>query len=431
MTRNPTIADLTATRRRVMTGMAAALLPPASVRAQEAITLRVAVHSAHAEMHRAIIEQFRAENPTINVDLDATQSNYSDLAQMLLRGAVTGSLPDVAFNGNNRLRIFISRKIAVPLDDLLETDRSASRQALPASIFAIGTFGDKRYGLGFTVSAPVVYYNIDLVRRAGANPQDLPTDWAGILDLARRINDPSAKTLGLFFAYDQLDWFWIALIESLGGRMMTADERRIAFNGPEGLRALELVRAFGEAGQAQMDMSTEQAAQLFAAGKMGIFANSSSDVGQYEKQAAGRFGIAVRRFPVPGPNGRLPAGGALSTMLARDPARRQAAWEYMKFASGPCGQTVVATHSGYMVANDLVARSPALLGSHFAKMPNMQAVIDELSLLDGWYEFPGSNGGKISDVIVQTMRDVVRLKRSPADALAAMSAEVTALLPLS
>ncbi|MCG7505341.1 ABC transporter substrate-binding protein [Mesorhizobium retamae] len=417
------------TRRQIILGAAASALPFGHVRAQSKIKLRVAAHAPYASLHQAVAKAFMENNPGVEIDLDTSQANYDDLAQMILRGAVSGSLPDVAFNGNNRLRIFADRGLAVPVDDLIAADKAAGVDVLPRSVLSIGTLNGKNYGLGFTVSVPVVYYNVDLIRAAGADPSKLPTTWEDILALAAKINDPAAGLLGFFFNYDQLDWFWIALIESQGGRMMSADERRIAFDGPDGLRALQLLKAFGAAGQGQVDMTRNQAMQAFTAGKIGIFVQSSSDVGLYEKQSNGQVTTVVGRFPLLSEKARLPAGGAMSIMFAKDPSTRQAAWDYMKFASGPIGQTIVATQSGYMVANSQVAEDPKRLAPFYAKSPNMKPVIEQLSLLDGWYAYPGANGAKISTVIRDRMRDVVQQRQSPSEALESMSKEVTALLP--
>jgi multiple sugar transport system substrate-binding protein len=211
--------------------------------------------------------------------------------------------------------------------------------------------------------------------------------------------------------------------------MMDADERRIAFDGPEGLQALELLQTFGAAGQSKADMTRDQAAQAFAAGKIGIFAQSSSDIGLYEKQSNGSLQVVVGRFPIRGDDAHLPAGGAMSILFAKDIPTRRAAWNYMKFASGPIGQTIVATNTGYMVANSAVAQDPAGLAPFYAKSANMNAVVDQLSLLNGWYAFPGANGAEIATVIVNHMRNVITQKEIPSEALTSMSRDVTALLP--
>lgn len=421
------------TRRAVLIGGGAAAAVLASrqvVSAQARLTLRVtAAPSTVASMYQAMGTAFSAKHPDIAVDIDTTQRDYDALVQATLRDGLTDRLADVSIQGNNKLRLYVDRGMAVPLDDYLAADAKSPDSTLSPSVASIGRFSGKVYGLGLSVSTPVVFFNLDLVRKAGGDPANLPTTWDGILELGRKINDPATSTLGAYFTYDQADWFWIALIESQGGHMMNADESQLGFKGAEGLKAMQLLQAFGQAGQAQIDMPRDQVRQLFAAGKLGMLVDSSSSLGNFQSQSKGRFDIAVGRFPLPNSQGRLPAGGALGVVFAKDPQRQQAAWEFLRFAAGAEGQMIIARNSSYMVANSRVATDPDQLGKFYAEQPQMKAVVDELPILDGWYAYPGQNGGKITSKLVDHMRAVITLKAEPEAELAAMCNDVEALLP--
>lgn len=415
---------------RVVTASAMTMMLSAGLAHAEGITLRVtAAPSTVADMYKVMAEAFQAKHPDISVVIDTAQRDYNALVDATLRDVLTGQLADVSIQGNNKLRLYVDRGMAVPLDDYLAVEAGSPSSTLSPSVASIGRVGDKVYGLGLLVSTPVVFFNLDLVRKAGGDPKNLPTTWEGILELARKIEDPAASTLGAYFTYDQADWFWIALIESQGGRVMNADETQVGFGGAEGLKALQLLKSFGEAGQAKVDMPRDQVRQLFAAGKLGILADSSSSIGNFEKQADGRFGVATQAFPLLSPDARLPAGGALGIVFAQDPERQKAAWEFLKFAASAEGQTIIARNSGYMVANSLVATNPDMLGTFFAERPNMKPVIAELPILDGWYAFPGQNGGEITKVLIDHMRSVITQQVEPEAALAEMTKDVQELLP--
>lgn len=45
------------------------------------------------------------------------------------------------------------------------------------------------------------------------------------------------------------DFFWDALLFSQNATMMNSDESKIAFDGPEGLKALEIIKRIGESGR--------------------------------------------------------------------------------------------------------------------------------------------------------------------------------------
>jgi multiple sugar transport system substrate-binding protein len=91
-----------------------------------------------------------------------------------------------------------------------------------------------------------------------------------------------------------------------------------------------------------------------------------------------------RAFPV----SRRPTSSTLK-MFARDPAKQRAAWEYVKFATGPVGATLMVKATGYFPANALPAKDPALLGDFYKQSPNHQTAIGQLPMLTAWYAFPG------------------------------------------
>jgi len=420
-------------RRRFLatTAGAALLLAQAPAMARARITLRVtAAPSVVADMYKLMAEAFEAAHPDIAIDLDTSQRDYDGLVDATLRDNLTGQLADLSFQGNNKLRLYVDRGMAVALDDLFAAEMASPQTTLSPSVASIGRAGGRIHGLGLSVSVPLLFVNVDLVRKAGGDPARLPADWDGIIELARSMNDEATGTLGGYYAYDQSGaWFWIALIESQGASMMNAEETEIGFGGPEGLKALQILKAFGAAGQSGLDMPRDQVRQLFAAGKLGIIADSSSSLGNYTKQSGGRFQIATLPFPRLSPTPHFPAGGAMGLIFAKDPERQRAAWEFLKFAAGIEGQTIITRNSGYMIANSLVASRPDMLGPFFAERPNMKPVVDTLPMLDGWYAFPGANGGKITKIITDQMRAVILQQAEPEAALAVMTREVEALLP--
>ncbi len=116
-------------------------------------------------------------------------------------------------------------------------------------------------------------------------------------------------------------------------------------------------------------------------------------------------------------------------MLAKDPARQKAAWEYIKFATGPVGATIMVKGTGYFPANAIPAKDPKMLGDFYAQNPNHRVAIGQLPSMTAWYAFPGENGLKITDVIKDHLQTVVNGSAKPADALKKMTSDTQALLP--
>jgi multiple sugar transport system substrate-binding protein len=116
-------------------------------------------------------------------------------------------------------------------------------------------------------------------------------------------------------------------------------------------------------------------------------------------------------------------------MLTRDPARQQAAWKYIKFATGPVGATMMVNHTGYMPATTVPAQREDMLARFYRENPNYLTTIRQQDVITGWYAFPGQNALRITDVINDHLQSVVAKRAEPDAALDRMVADVQGLLP--
>ncbi|WP_204319815.1 hypothetical protein, partial [Klebsiella pneumoniae] len=83
-----------------------------------------------------------------------------------------------------------------------------------------------------------------------------------------------------------------SLLYSYGGRMMSADERTIAFDGPEGLAAMRLVeRMVREGGMAGFTSAAAQ--QAFFAGKLAVMMRSTAALRGTISGVAGNFELVT------------------------------------------------------------------------------------------------------------------------------------------
>jgi multiple sugar transport system substrate-binding protein len=418
-------------RRRFLAGAASsAVVAAAAARAQPSLTLQASYSSgAFRDLMTQAAADFQHQPDGCPIVYRApVVASLEDHLQNTLRWAATNDLPDVSFQANNHIRLLAERELTVPLDRFIAAEPAWDELGYAASVREIGRVGEQVHGLPFQMSVPVNMFNLELVARGGGDPDNLPRDWDATIALARRIRAAESGALGGAVDFNATgNWTFQALIASQGGRMMSPDERAIAFNGPEGMLALELMRRIGETGP--VDMTQEQMFQAFAAGQIGILAATNNMIGQFEQQAAGRFHIGAVPWPLLSPAGRLPAGGRTAVMFTRDPARQAAAWRFIKFMTGPAVQARVATMLGAVPANLIALRRPELLGRFYEEHPAHRAGVERVGVLSAWYNFPGPNSIRISQVIREQLRRAVMQQGSPAQVMADMSREVEALLP--
>jgi hypothetical protein len=130
-----------------------------------------------------------------------------------------------------------------------------------------------------------------------------------------------------------------------------------------------------------------------------------------ERQIGGRFQFKTVAFPLAVAGGRLPAGGNVVMVFAKDAERQKAAWKYVKFTTGPVGQTTMVNSTRYMSGNEIAVKTPDLLGAFYTRSPNHLTSTQQLPLLTG-ASFPGDNSLKIIEVIKHHMESLVTGKRT-------------------
>ena len=385
------------------------------------------------ELFRGLMEEmaaaFMRANPNVRVSIRAPEPDYEALLQRNLRDAVTRQLPDVAFHGLNRQRTLVEREIPVDLKPFMAADARIAEQGYSESLLSLGQVGAAQTGIGFALSTPILYYNVELLRRAGGNPENLPTTWEQVAALARAIHGTAENLNGMFFDWTITgNWAWQALVFSHGGTMLSADERQVAMADEHGQRAMAALRLMIDEGR-MPDLRSTAAISDFFAGRLGISMQSTAQLGRYNREIGGRFPLVCGRFPIPGPNARLPAGGNVAMMFARDAAKQAAAWEFIKFATGPVGATMMVNATGYMPASTIPAQREEMLGRFYRENPNHMVTFRQQDVITGWYAFPGQNALRITDTINDHLQSVVGKRAEPAAVLTRMAADVQALLP--
>ncbi len=373
--------------------------------------------------------EFEKANPDVTVTYRPAYKEYEDAAQTALRQSITKQLPDVALQAINLQRLFVDRGIAVDIGPFIAKEKNWKGDGFSDSMMALGTFNGKPYGLAFAVSTPIIYFNEDLVAKAGGDPNNFPKTWDGIIELANKIKALGNDTVGLYHSWQITgNWLWQALIFSHGGTMMSADEKTLTMNGEAGQRSVELLGRLVREGN-MPDLAHEAARSTFFAGKMGIWTESTSLLRVADDSVGGRFKWRTATFPVPGPNAKLPTGGAAALMFASTPEKQAAAWRFMKFITGAEGATMMVKGTGYMPPNSLPADDPKMLKPFYATRPNHLTSLAQQPFMTAWYAFPGENNLKIISTIKDRLQTVVDKSAEPKAALAAMADDVQKLLP--
>jgi multiple sugar transport system substrate-binding protein len=417
-------------KRRLL--LASALFAPLATQAR-ADTTEIVVHYPMPGFFKSVMDQisteFMRQNPDIRITFASPSPTYEDGLQLMLRQAGTAQMPDVSFIGLNRLRVLAERNIGTDLTPFIAADKDFPSEGFSDRLLSLARFGGKQLGLAFATSNPIFYYNADLVRRAGGDPDHMPTSWDEVFKLSAKIQALGGGITGMSYRWQGDDWMFSALLFGQGGTMLSADEKKVAFDGPEGLGAVRLIDRMVKEGKMPA-FTSDAAQQAFTAGTVGLSFWTTGALRQTINGVGSKFELRTTAMPVIDPvRGHLPTGGNAAVMFTKDTAKQQAVFRFLKFAAGPYGASVVVPGTGYVPNNDLAAKDARYLLKFYDENPLFRAGLNQMNLMIPWYSFPGSNGVKVTQTIVDNLALLVEQKVSPEETLKTMAAEVQKLLP--
>lgn len=424
---------MTTTRRTILKGSAASaalLAAPLVARAQANIELTVQYPAPNLfqKMHEEMKARFEAKHPNVRLTFRAPYENYEDGLQKSLRDAITRSLPDVSYHGVNRQRTLLERDIPVDLTPFIRADAEWPSLGFTDQMLDLGRVGGRQTGIGTAMSTPILYVNVDMLARAGISPDSLTT-WDAVIRAGAAMDRPADNVRGFFFNWPITgNWSWQGLVFSHGGRMLTEDESRVAFGEQPGEASIQLLRRFVDEGR-MADLKTETAFADFFAGRLGIMMESTAQLARVTREIGGRFALRTVRYPIAVQGGRIPAGGKVAMMFTKDPAKQKAAFDYIKFVTGPEGATIMVNNTGYMPSTAIPGQREDMLAKFYRENPNWNTTLQQLPVMTGWYAFPGQNALKITDVINDHLQTIVNRSKEPLPTLRQMTADVQALLP--
>ena len=403
-------------------GLATSLVAPAL--AQTPVTLDVLYcYPSFARFHEPLAADFMKKYPHIKIQFRAPSASYDDGHQVMLRSAVTNQLPDIYYAGYHLLgemaRTLERRNQIVDLVPFIKSEPSnwASTNFAPR-MMSLSQVDGKQYGLAFNASSPIMYFNTDLVKRAGGDPKNMPNTWDGLITLAGKIKALGGDVSGISYDVHAWpdDWLFQGMIYQLGGKLVEPGSKKVGFNNDSGLQALKTMRRFVTDGGMQL-VDWDQSRQQFGAGKTGILFSTPAHLKIVTDMVGTKFEWSTARFPLDNKaNGGVPTGGNAVVMLTKDVAKQKAAWEFIKYVTSPEAQKVVVEMTGYLPTNQ-VALGSNYLGPFYDKNPNFRTATTQIDKSLPWGGYPGGQSVRIWRAQRDVVSGVMRGEKSPEAAL--------------
>ncbi len=200
------------------------------------------------------------------IKVDIQSIPWANREQRFLTAFSAGQGPDVFYLIPDHLAQFADQKFLADLNGLISP--SVLDDFYPDVIDAV-YMGGALYGIPILQTVWGWYYNLDLLKQAGWNTNELPTTWDELLEMSAMVK----KNTGLYGLsmtlanYPNMTYFphlWQA-----GGNVLDAKDN-VVINSPEAIEALAFMRKFYEEGLVPRDsLISDNQFGLFAQGMIG------------------------------------------------------------------------------------------------------------------------------------------------------------------
>lgn len=161
----------------------------------------------HQKFYESMADVWNKEHPSEQIQLEATTIPYDDMHTKLLLALQSGSgAPDMADIEQSKFPNFMKGKPQlVELNDIVEPELPN----IVKSRVDIYSKDGKYYGIDFHVGATVMYYNKEIMDKAGVNPDDIKL-WSDVEKYGKQVLDKTGKPFITFEGNGNWSW-WPAI----------------------------------------------------------------------------------------------------------------------------------------------------------------------------------------------------------------------------
>ena len=331
-------------------------------------------------------EKIKAAHPGINFNFVYEGTNWDNLRTKFLTAAGAGDPPDVVMTDIIWLGEYADSGL---IADVTEMAEAWSEWDDVAPLYKEATKWNGRiYGTWLNTDVRIMAYNKKLFREAGLDPEKAPTTWSEQLAVAKAISDklgPGAYGLGFPATLeDETSQTFYAYLFSLGGKILSDDNKTALFNSEEGVEALsqlvELVNCgatprsivSGSSNDINQGVFQDKFAMSYMTKAYGYAVANIKDL--TKEQYLEDFGVAT----IPRADDGKPAtmcGGYL-LCVPEGAKNKSLSWEFITYAAGAEAQFAYTTALGYVPTfTSLMDRAE----DYYEVDPYFEVILDQLN----------------------------------------------------
>lgn len=361
-----------------------------------------------------------------------SQGTYTQLYEKTLRAIQSGALPEISHAYETFVADYMRADTVIDLSPYLTSARNGmsapQRDDVYRAYYDANTFpqfGNRLLSFPFSRSLFVLYQNDEMLRAANvASPRTWAEFERAVMALTKK--DAAGRTTQYGWAVPLDASSFNAWVYSMGGTLMAADNRTVAWNGKEGLAVLSTIERLVKGGYAYVPRGFDYQND-FAASRLAFFMGPTTTRAFITAALRGSLQWSIQQIPQADPaRARTVQYGANLAVMKSTPEKQLASWLFVKWLAERDQTARWAVQSYFMPVRRSAGDAPVVKDFWTQKDPQGKQAFE---LLASALPEPNLRGQQeVRDAILEALSRVATGTATPAAALKTAGDRANAIL---
>jgi len=389
----------------------------------------VAVGGSIAKYIDDLAADFTKENPGIKVN-PIYAGSYQDTIVKALTAHKSGTPPVTSVLLSTDMFTLIDEDAIVPIDSFVKTaDDRAWLGSFYKAFMLNSQTGGKTWGVPFQRSTIVLYYNKDLFKAAGLDPNKGPATWAEMADFAKKLTtkDASGKVTQYGVQIPSSGFpYWLFQALAIENDAVLANDagNAVKFDDPKVIEALQYWVDLAKQGTHPAGIvEWGTTPKDFFEKKVAMMWTTTGNLTNVKNNAKFDFGVSM--LPSAKRKGSPTGGGNFYIFKKSSPAQQEAAFKFIKWVTQPERAARWSMETGYVAISE-AAYNTDTLRKYGRDFPAALVARDQLPFAVA--EFSTHDNQRVTKALNDGLQAALTGTKTPAQAMQDAQKEADRLL---
>ena len=373
---------------------------------------------------------FNKENPDYNV-MPVYSGTYQETIVKVLTAHKSGKPPAAAILLSTDTFTLADEDAILPIDNFVKTeeDRAWMKSFFPAFMLN-GQFGNKTWGVPFQRSTVVLYWNKDLFKEAGLDPNKPPQNWEDTISMGQKLTKKDAagnvtqwgiQVPSSGFPY----WLFQGFSTQNNAILANAEGNQVKYDDPGSVGALaywvDLSKKYGIHPPGVVEWGTTP--RDFMEKKVAMIWTTTGNLTNIRSNAKFDFGVAM--LPAGKRRGSPTGGGNFFIFKKTTSAEQEGAYKFAKWLTQPARAAQWSIDTGYVAVSPAAYDTP-VLKKYAQDFPPALVARDQLPFAVA--ELSTHDNQRVTKALNDGLQAALTGAKTPEQAMKDAQAEATRLL---